>query len=374
MESIFAFNIPKITLVKALAHVQGVVERQTILTALSNIKITATDGLVELTATDMAITVSQKLAMPVKQTGELTVSAHILFDIIRKLDENLEVCLSVTSQQPGLLNITSGKSRFSLPTLPPEQFPTIDSENFSHVFHIEAKALCEMLDKTKFAICTEESRYNLNGLHLHYDQTMTAVATDGHRLCLESIECKESFENFPQVIIPKKTTLELRKIAEDTKELVKISVSVRKIQFEAGNIKLVSKLVDARFPDYTSLIPLDNNLKIKVNAKMLTKIIDRVAIVTDDKSRGIKLIATNTSISFVASSEIGGRSEESVDISYSNLTDTLEIGFNARYLLEGISAVHGDEITLSLKDSFSSMMIEDSADSAFKYIIMPMRV
>lgn len=367
-------TIDKATLVKSLSHVQSVVERRNIVSALSNVRIVAhQNGNIDLAATDMTILVTQQIKTQVEQAGELTVSAHTLFDIVRKLDDACEIKLEVTSEQPGLLNIVSGKSHFSLSTLPVEQFPLIVGEDFSHEFQIDADKLRDVIDKTKFAICTEETRYNLNGLHLHYGQILTAVAIDGHRLCIEAIGQVSGLQDFPQVIIPKKTIIELRKIIDESKGKIDISLSVRKIQFTCNNIILISKLIDAKFPDHTGLIPTDNQLKLKVNTKIFTKTIDRVATVTDEKFRGIKMIIDNDTLTLVASSEFGSRSEETIAVD-SNISQRLEIGFNSRYLLEGVMVVKGEEVTLSLKDAFSSILIEDETDHDFKYILMPMRV
>ncbi len=371
---IFSINVSKSILIKALAHVQTVVERRNVVSILSNVKIAAeSNGSLELTATDMGIVVTEKIQVQVAHPGAFTVSAHMLFDIVRKLDESFEVKLTVTKDAPTTLNISSGKSHFALSTLPAHEFPVIDSDNFSHNFTIAASRLKEVIDKTKFAICNEDTRYNLNGMHLHFDGTLNAVTTDGHRLSIVQIAEVTGLADFPQVIIPKKTVIELRKIIDESKEDVRISLSSRKIQFACDNITMISKLVDAKFPDYTGLVPRDNQIKLEIDTKLFSKAIDRVSTITDEKFKGIKLSIEQDTITFTANSDFGGSGEEVISIK-SNVSEKIEIGFNARYLLEGMTVIVGDKVLLSLKDSFSSILVEDSADESFKYILMPMRV
>lgn len=374
MTMIFSVNITKSVLIKALSHVQTVVERRNVVSILSNVKISAdSNGFLELTATDMGIVITEKIQVQVAHPGEFTVSAHMLFDIVRKLDENFDVKLTITKEAPTILSISSGKSHFELSTLAVQEFPVIDSDDFSHNFTISVTKFKELIDKTKFAICNESTRYNLNGMHLRFDGVLNAVTTDGHRLSIVQVNEISDLTDFPQIIIPKKTVIEIRKVVDESKDDIKISLSSRKIQFVCGDVTMISKLVDARFPDYTSLIPRDNNIKIEVDAKLFTKAIDRVSTITDEKFRGIKLSIQQEAITFTANSEFGGSGEETISIK-SNVSEKIEIGFNARYLLEGMTVITGDKVLLSLKDSFSSILIEDSDDESFKYILMPMRV
>ena len=371
---IFSINVTKSILIKALAHIQTVVERRNVVSILSNVKVAAdSNGSLELTATDMGIVITEKIQVQVTHHGAFTVSAHMLFDIVRKLDENFDVKLTITKDAPTTLNISSGKSHFALSTLPTQDFPIIDSDNFSHNFTIVANRLKEVIDKTKFAICNEDTRYNLNGMHLHLDGVLNAVTTDGHRLSIVQIAEIPGLNDFPQIIIPKKTVIELRKIIDESKEDIKISLSSRKIQFMCDNITMISKLVDAKFPDYTGLIPRDNQLKLEIDSKLFSKAIDRVSTINDEKFKGIKLSIEQDIITFTANSEFGGSGKEVISIK-SNVKEKIEIGFNARYLLEGMTVITGEKVLLSLKDAFSSILIEDSDDESFKYILMPMRV
>ncbi len=374
MNQIFSLNILKFALIKALAHVQTIVERRNMISVLSNVKIFSnSEGVLELTATDMSIAVTEKIHTQVVQGWSFTVSAHMLFDIVRKLDDNHEITLEITSDNPMLLKITSGKSNFFLSTLPASDFPVIDSDDFNCKFSIDSSKLRELIDKTKFAICNENTRYNLNGMHLHFDKCLHAVTTDGHRLCIVSVNIEEDLSSLPSVIVSKKMVNEMRKIIDEFKGEIHLSISPRKIQVESNDIKLISKLIDAKFPDYTGLIPQDNKFRVEADTKLFAKAIDRVSTITDEKSRGIKLCIENNTIIFSASSEFGGSSEELIQVE-SNITDKLTIGFNARYLLEGMMAIKGEKVILSIKDSFSSILVEDSSDKSFKYILMPMRV
>jgi DNA polymerase-3 subunit beta len=374
MNLIFSLDIKKPVLIKALSHMQTVVERRNIISILSNIKLTATgDGTLELTATDMSIAVTEKVAAQVNHAGSLTVSAHMFFDIARKLDDDTSIKLEITSENPTTLNIISGKSQFALSTLPVQDFPIIDSDNFSHKFSLTSNKLCEIIDKTKFAICNEDTRYNLNGMHLHFHKSLSAVTTDGHRLCVLEIPEVADLSDFPHIIIPKKTVIELRKIIDESKNNVEISLSSRKIQFECNEIIIISKLVDAKFPDYTGLVPHDNNFKIEADSKLFAKAIDRVSTINDEKFKGIKLTIEKDTLTFSANSDFGGSSKEVIAV-HSNVTEKMEIGFNARYLLEGMMAIKGEKVILHIKDAFSSILIQDSDDKSFKYILMPMRV
>lgn len=374
MDIIFSITANKQVLSKTLAHVQSIIERRNIFSIQFNVKIVAAEnGSVEFTSTDNLIVVMETIECAVEHAGALTVSASMLFDIVRKLDENKDISLTITADEPTTLKIKSGRSSFKLSTLPVEQFHCIDNSNLTHHFTISSKKLKEIIDRTKIAICNEESRYNLNGVNLFYKDGLHAVTTDGHRLCFDQTNEVDRLEEFPSIIIPKKTIIEVRKIIDESDSSISFSASNSKILLAFDKIVIISKLVNASFPDCSRLIPKQNILQAKIDAKALSKAIDRATIIIDEKSKGIKFSIEKDKLTLSSSSNDGNSCVEYVEIE-SNIEEKLEIGFNARYLLEGLAIISGEKVLLSFKDQFSSALMEDSASDSFKYVLMPMRV
>jgi len=362
------------TLLKALSHIQSVVEKRGTIPILSNVKLTAKDGQLSLTATDMDIAVVETVEANVAEAGATTVPAHTFYEIIRKLQDGAEV--ELVTDDKGKVGISAGQSTFSLATLPVEDFPVMAEGDFSHSYTLTTAEAAALIDKTRFAISTEETRYYLNGIYLHVagekDKVLRTVATDGHRLARIEVALPAGADGQPGVIIPRKTIAELKKLLEGEVGEVQISVSESKIRFVCGNAVLVSKLIDGTFPDYERVIPSGNDKIMEVDASTFSNAVDRVSVIASDKSRGVKLKIEKGKLTLSANSPENGTANESLEVNYG--ADALEIGFNSRYLLEMMSQIEGDSAQFVLADSSSPAIVRDSADIGALYVVMPMRV
>ncbi len=367
--------IDRAALVRALGHIQSVVEKRGTIPILSNVKLDAAGGKLSLTATDMDIAVVETVAANVEAEGSTTVPAHTLYEIIRKLPDGVEV--EVAEETGGKVSVAAGHARFSLASLAVEDFPVMAEGDFSHSFTIATAECSALIDKTRFAISTEETRYYLNGIYFHVaadgdDTVLRAVATDGHRLARVQVSLPAGADGMPGVIIPRKTIAELKKLLESEVDEVQISVSESKIRFVCGNAVLVSKLIDGNFPDYDRVIPSGNDKIMEVESKQLMQAVDRVSVIASDKSRGVKLHLENGTLALSANSPENGTANEELEVNYG--ADAMEIGFNSRYLLEMMTQIEGETVQFVLADSTSPALVRDSADLGALYVVMPMRV
>jgi DNA polymerase-3 subunit beta len=356
--------IERTVLLKALSPIQSVVERRGTIPILANVKLDATKDSLSLTATDMDIAIVER------------VKADMFYEIVRKLPDGTNVQL-VKTADAAKLTITAGSSRFSLATLPVDDFPVMAEGEFAHSFAITSAECKALLEKTRFAISTEETRYYLNGVYLHAANNqgasvLRAVATDGHRLARMEVALPEGAENIPGVIIPRKTVAELYKLVEEGGDNVEIALSESKIRFTLGNAVLVSKLIDGTFPDYERVIPVGNDKIMEVDGKAFSQAVDRVSVITSEKSRGIKLALAPSKLTLSASSTEQGTATEEVSVAYG--ADPVEIGFNSRYLLDMMAQIEGETAQFVFADSASPTIVRDPADVGALYVIMPMRV
>lgn len=363
-------------LLKSLAHVQSVVERRNTIPILSNILIDATGDGVTLTATDLEIAVLDSLDAQVMTPGATTVPAHTLFDIVRKLPDGAEVCLDTTEAE-GRLTLSAGRSRFALSCLPKDDFPVMADDNLPTSFELPAKELARLIDKARFAISTEETRYYLNGIYFHAadqdgDAMLRAVATDGHRLALVQMALPHGADNMPNVIVPRKTIAEVRKLIDDVSGTIEIALSDAKIKFGLGSVTLTSKLIDGGFPDYNRVIPEGNDKLLKVNGAVFAAAVDRVSTISTEKSRAVKLAIGTDAVELSANSSDTGSAVEEVAATYG--AEPLEVGFNAKYLLDITSQIEGEEAEFLMADSGSPTIVRDSDDDGALYVLMPMRV
>lgn len=362
---------------KALSHIQSVVERRNTIPILSNVMIEAAKGGVKLTATDLDIEIVESLAADVLRNGATTAPAHMLYDIVRKLPEGCQVQAELLSAEGGRLAVSSGSVRFELACLPKEDFPQMTAGALPHRFRLPAADLKRLIDKTKFAVSTEETRFYLNGIYLHAAKTgkmgaMRAVATDGHRLARFELDLPDGASDMPGIIVPRKTVQELRRLLDDTEDAIDVSLSDTKIQFVSGGVELTSKLIDGTFPDYQRVIPANNDKALSLEAKDFSQSVDRVSTISADKTRAVKLnLAKDKVVLSVVNPESGTATEE-VGASYT--AAPIEIGFNARYLLDITSQIEGKDVRFLLHDAGSPTLIEDPEDGRTLYVLMPMRV
>ena len=369
--------IERAALLKSLGHVQSVVERRTTIPILSNVKLEAAKGSLGLTATDLDLSVVETTEAEVTQPGATTAPAHTLYDVVRKLPEGTRVTIE-RSASGGEITLRGGRATFDLPCLPADEFPTMGDEGLEHGFALAAGELRKLIDRTRFAISTEETRYYLNGIFLHTqedgDGRLRSVATDGHRLARVEIALPDGAAGMPPVIVPRKTIGELRKLIDEleTDAAVGIRLSNTRIRFEVGPAVLRSRLIDGTFPDYERVIPTGNDKLLVAPTKPLSEAIDRVATISTDRSRAIKLSLNDGRLTLSAVSPEAGRAVEELDVSYPS--EPLEIGFNARYMLDMSAQVDGEDIELAIADAASPMIVRDPKDSSTLYVLMPMRV
>jgi len=369
-------TIERAALLKALGHVQSVVERRNTIPILANVLIEAAKGAVSLTATDMDLAIVEEAPAEVGRAGSTTVQAHTLYDIVRKLPDGSQVELE-TAGDKQQLSLRAGRSKFTLSTLPAEDFPKIAAGDLPHGFELAVGDLVALIDRTRFAISTEETRYYLNGIFIHAAQSestpvLRAVATDGHRLARVEMPLPAGAEAMPGVILPRKAVNELRKLLDEAQAAVKVSLSDTRARFAFGEGTLTTKLIDGSFPDYERVIPTNNDKQMEVDCKAFSAAVDRVATISTEKTRAIKLAARKGQLVLSASSADAGSATEELEVSYASTP--IEIGFNSRYLLDIAEQIDGDNAVFVMADAASPTIVRDAADGSALYVLMPMRV
>jgi DNA polymerase-3 subunit beta len=370
-------NVERGAFLKALSHVQSVVERRNTIPILSNVMIEAAKGQLKLTATDLDIEIVESIPSDVLRNGAATAPAHMLYDIVRKLPDGAQVQAELLAAEGGRLAVSAGTSRFELACLPKEDFPQMAAGALPHRFRLAADELKRIIDKTRFAISTEETRFYLNGIYLHAAKdgkakTLRAVATDGHRLARFELDLPDGAADMPGVIVPRKTVTELRRLLDDADGAIEISLSDTKIQFTFGGLELTSKLIDGTFPDYQRVIPSGNDKVLSIESREFAQSVDRVSTISADKTRAVKLIIAKEKVTLSVVNPESGTATEELGANYS--ASPIEIGFNARYLLDITGQIEGKEVRFLLSDAGSPTIIEDTEDSRTLYVLMPMRV
>ena len=369
-------TIERSEFLKSLNHVQSVVERRNTIPILSNVLVQAEENAVRMTATDLDIEVVETVAADVGQAGGTTVPAHMLYDIVRKLPDGAQLEIDQGPDEHRLA-VKCGRSNFSLQALPAEDFPDISAGSFDHKFAVPADDLKKLIEKTRFAISTEETRYYLNGIYLHQVEGdpapfLRAVATDGHRLAQVQLPLPVGAEGMPGVIVPRKTVMELHKLIEDQTGDIDVTLSTAKIRFSFGSVVLTSKLIDGTFPDYERVIPKDNDKTMEVDTKLFAQAVDRVSTISSEKGRAVKLNIDGEKLTLSVNNPDSGSAEEELVADYKH--DPLDIGFNARYLLDIASQLDSDTANFLLADSSSPTIVRDKDDDTALYVLMPLRV
>jgi len=370
------FVIEKAILLKTLGHVQNIVERRNTVPVLANVKIEANADGISFKATDMDTEITEIVDAKILENGAITAPAHMMYDIVRKLSDSAEVEIAYPDEK-GQLSIASGRSKFSLSTIGIEDFPAISTEALPTNFVMKRDDLKDVIDRTQFAASTEETRYYLNGLYIHpkdegETKVLRIVATDGHRLACVETPLPEGAENMQGIILPRKTVGEIRKLLDDSKaDNVQIALSDSKVRFNLADVTLASKLIDGTYPDYERVIPTGNNKILELNVKDLSTAVDRVSVVAE-RTRAIKMIANNNHVIVTTSSPDLGSAIEEIEANYDS--ESLEIGYNFRYLLDILAELKGETARFSFNDSSSPSIIHDTSDSSAIYVLMPMRV
>lgn len=369
-------TLERSNLLKSLGHVQRVVERRNTIPILSNVLLTAEGASLAMKATDLDLEINEAATAEVEQAGATTVSAHLLYDIVRKLPDGSQVMLA-TETDGATVSVISGRSRFNLQCLPESDFPKLATGEFSHTFRLESGILKSLIDRTQFAISTEETRYYLNGIYLHAaekdnDLVLRAVATDGHRLARCETKAPDGAESMPGIIIPRKTVGELQKLVDVPDLIITVELSDSKIRFTIGSVVLTSKLIDGTFPDYQRVIPSGNDKEMVVDRQTFTSAVDRVSTVSSERGRAVKLALDEGQLTLTVNNPDSGSANEEIAVTYDE--GLIEIGFNARYLLDIANQLKSNDIKFMLADAGSPTLILDTDDNNALYVLMPMRV
>ncbi len=369
-------TLERSNLLKSLNHVHRVVERRNTIPILSNVLLRASGANLDMKATDLDLEITEATPAMVEQAGATTVPAHLLYEIVRKLPDGSEVLLA-TNPDGSTMTVASGRSKFSLQCLPEADFPDLTAGTFSHTFKLKAPDLKMLIDRTQFAISTEETRYYLNGIFFHTIESngelkLRAVATDGHRLARADVDAPSGSEGMPGIIIPRKTVGELQKLMDNPELEVTVEVSDAKIRLTIGSVVLTSKLIDGTFPDYQRVIPTGNDKEMRVDCQTFAQAVDRVSTISSERGRAVKLALTDGQLTLTVNNPDSGSATEEVAVGYDN--DSMEIGFNAKYLLDITSQLSGDDAIFLLADAGSPTLVRDTAGDDALYVLMPMRV
>jgi DNA polymerase-3 subunit beta len=370
-------NVERGAFLKALSHVQSVVERRNTIPILSNVMIEAAKGQLKLTATDLDIEIVESIPADVLRNGAATAPAHMLYDIVRKMPDGAQVQAELLANEGGRLHVSAGTVRFELACLPKEDFPQMATGALPHKFRLAADEAKSIVDKTRFAMATDETRFYLMGIHIHATKDgktsmMRAVATDGHRLARFEMDLPDGAAEMPGIIVPRKTVNELRKLLDDAEGAIDVALSDTKIQFSFDGVELTSKLIDGTFPDYQRVIPSGNDKALALESKEFSQAVDRVSTISADKTRAVKINVGTDKITLSVINPESGTATEELGATYS--AQALEIGFNAKYLMDITGQIEGKEIRFLLSDAGSPTIIEDAEDKRTLYVLMPMRV
>ncbi|MDB5589857.1 DNA polymerase III subunit beta [Enterovirga sp.] len=377
-------TVERAALLKALGHVHRVVERRNTIPILSNVLLKAEDNGLGLKATDLDIEVTDTVRAEVTQAGAITVPAHVIYDIVRKLADGAQVSLE-TSGDAGQMQLRSGRSRFTLQALPATDFPDLAAGTLDHSFSLPASDLRRLIEKTQFAISTEETRYYLNGIYLHTvevdgETRLRAVATDGHRLARIEMPAPAGAAGMPGLIVPRKAVSEIQKLVQEaTEDTVKVELNPAKIRFtfaageqDGAGVVLTTKLIDGTFPDYQRVIPTGNDKALTVERNDFQKAVDRVSTISSERGRAVKLAISEGRMTLSVNNPDSGNAVEEIDVDYDSAP--LDVGFNARYLLDITGQLDGDTALFKLADPGSPTVIQDREGASALYVLMPMRV
>jgi DNA polymerase-3 subunit beta len=369
-------TVERTALLKSLGRVHRVVERRNTIPILANVLIRADKSKLSLKATDLDLEVIDAVDAEVSPGGSTTVPAHMFYEIVRKLPEGSQIVLEASGDR-AMLAIRAGRSRFTLQTLPESDFPDLAAGEMTHKFSLAAAELKRLIDKTQFAISTEETRYYLNGIYLHTagsgkSTMLRAVATDGHRLAQVELPLPSGAAGMPGIIVPRKTVGEVQRLIDDGEAEVAVELSQGKIRFSIGDVVLTSKLIDGTFPDYARVIPVGNDKELVVDKKDFEASVDRVSTVSSERGRAVKLSISAGKLLLSVTNPDSGSATEELEIEYS--ADPIEIGFNSRYLLDIAAQIEGEVAVLKLADAGSPTLIQDRDSAGALYVLMPMRV
>ena len=369
------FSIKRDVLLKSLNLAQGVIERKNTLPILSNVLLEAKNNTLIIVATDLDIIFYDEIKeIEITKEGSTTTSATVLYDILRKISQNASVKFDLKTENK--INLTSDSSDFNLLCLPPENFPSFGDNFNDETIVLERSKLLSLLNKTKIAISNDDTRHYLNGIFLHLTESqnktfLTGVATDSHRLSSSSIEIEKDKSNI-SLILPKKTVFQLCTLLQETNEKIILQVAESKVQFTIGKTKLISKVIDGKFPDYKKVVPTTNEKILITDNKSFIDSIERVTTVSLDRKEGVKLILNKDKIKLSVNSTLSGEGNEIVKADFNS--EEMTVSFNSKYLIDIASEIEDKNIKMVLKDSISPVLVQDNADKNSYYVIMPMKI
>jgi DNA polymerase-3 subunit beta len=369
------FVIKRDSLLKSLTLVQGIIEKKNTLPILSNVMLNVKDGKLSIIATDLDLVFYDELSeIQIIKEGATTTSATILYDILRKISGNSDIKFDLKSENK--LNLVTDNSDFNLLCLPIDNFPNFADDFETDEISFNRSKLLSLLNKTKISISNDDTRHYLNGIYLHLTESqnrtyLTGVATDSHRLSSSSIEIDKG-KDFHSIILPKKTVFQVCNLLVDTNDKVLIQTSESKIQFKIGKVKLTSKVIDGKFPDYKKVVPIDNDKTLTVVSSDFVQAIERVITVSLDKKEGVKLNIEKDSIKFSVNSTNSGEGKEVIKSNFTG--EEMIVSFNSKYLTDIASEVEDKNLKINLKDPISPVLIEDMADKNSYYVVMPMKI
>ncbi len=387
------FIIEKTNFLKLLSHANNVVERRNTLLILSNILIEADDNRIRITATDMDMEVIEEVEAQIIEAGKTTIPAQPVFEYVGKLDDGAQIEGEVMKDR-NVMMLRSGKSSFTQPTMPADDFPIMDNADFTHHFSMNAALLGSIFSRAKTSMSVEETRFYLNGVFLHAleaveegdaDQQrlsprfkppttskLRIVATDGHRMVRIETDLPDGASGMPEVIVPRKAVTDLARLLENSEDSVKIGLSNTKMQFEFDGLMIKTKLVDGKFPDYEHVIPLDNNQLLEFNRREVRNVLDRVSIAATERSKTVKMALEHGRATVSSVSNEVGHAEDELIVEFEGTP--LTIGFNSRYMSDILSNLTSDQVQLLLKDESNPFIITDQADESILFLLMPLRV
>jgi DNA polymerase-3 subunit beta len=364
------FSIQQEVLLQPISQVIGVVERRQTLPVLANFLVSAQGKRLSITGTDMEVELIASVDADVQMEGEVTVPARKLVDIVRKLPEGVNITAALDGDK---LLISSGRGRYTLATLPATEFPATDQVETLEKVKIQEVALKKLIDKTSFSMANQDVRYYLNGLLFEFhDGTLTTVATDGHRLAVCDLETDLGVAQDRQMIVPRKGVLELSRMLSDSEDLVELALGKNHVRLVKGSTIFTSKLIDGRFPDYQAVVPKGTDRHIKLQRDSFMLALQRAAILSNEKYKGVRLEASEESVKIVAHNP---QHEEAIEEMEAELNfDHIAIGFNVTYLLDALNAIEGNTVVMALKDANSSCLISSEAGGKDKHVVMPLKL
>ncbi|MDB9802688.1 DNA polymerase III subunit beta [Pelagibacteraceae bacterium] len=369
------FVVKRDNLLKSLNFVQGVVEKKNTLPILSNVLLQLKDKKLSIVATDLDIIFYDEISdVKILREGSTTTSAAILYDVLRKISSNSDLNFDLKSENK--LSLRSENADFNLLCLPTDNFPSFADEFDGEEISLNNNRFLKLLNKTRISISNDDTRHYLNGIFLHLTEAhgrnfLTGVATDSHRLSSSSLEI-ENAANFTSLILPRKTVFQLCSLLTEISDQLSMQVSENKIKFTLGNMKLISKVIDGKFPDYKKVVPTTNDKTLIVSSKDFVNSIERVASVSLDRKEGVKLVINKDNVQLSVNSANSGEGNEKIKAEFSS--EDLNISFNSKYLIDIASTVEDKNIKMNLKDSVSPVLIEDYSDKNSYYVIMPMKI